>query len=246
MAEGDFFHREDIGKLIGAASSVTHLAKQHENATGFKPNRLPSEFVSIRDKPLDPLKDFEEPLQLCHLIGVDETEFNVVFGNLINLALEFEDIRDEFKRLFMLAKLRATPRMQSLRAILAAERRRYDNNLQAAIEGNAKRREEWKRNNDHFLRRSKEQTELMKTRKEKFIRSINKALEKAKVPSNLSESDKRVYAVLERHKWAGYDGSRFCAAEGNIMMATPEETKAIMMEAIGVTKPEPKPQGFSV
>ncbi len=232
--EGDFVHIADVGKLFEVNNSLIHMMKERAKTVNLRFEEVPAEYVSLAENPLE-----QNPINMVQFAArneIPEMSLNVINQILYKAANEHDDINEDLRKLFTKVILYYSVDIQEKREKLSQIANAKNERRDQTINRNTIKEEEAKKRSTAFRKKIAEAEELLATRKRKFIRSFNRALELAKTPENLSESDFAVYRFLEPLDWVGFDGSIYCCKEQFIMDDNYHDTATIFKEILNILR----------
>lgn len=223
MNEGDYINVPDMGKLYESSATAVRLADQRGRHLHVSQETEPEEFNAIYKARIsegsrvyaEVMDDFAK----AHNINPD----NVVLfeANMFAVAMEHEDVADDIKRLMTKVLMFADSKQTGIqRGQIHRIRVNYDEKRNRVIRDNTERREKAERNNLAYSKVIRQNDIAVEARRAKMIKSMNKALERAGNPTELSSSDYDIYRMFHAWDWVGHDGSRFCCKE-QVILAEP-------------------------
>lgn len=218
----DFFNFVDIRKLneisnrIGTLhlTRINDISQAVERAVDNEPT-IPTEeeLVSSSYYSASTAQDSKNELNQLFGLGLPPAVASVVQKYLLSTLLDNPEYKDIITRLSVLIRLEHSDEIARLQQTLDGRIAQAEKDLIKVRNRNKTRRAEIENTFKGQSRVLKEANDLMVVRKNKMIRSMNKALSLACRPNNLSEYDFEVYKIMKKYDLVGHDGSIWCCKE---------------------------------
>jgi hypothetical protein len=220
-----FFKFDDMRKVFESANTIGYLEEKRNDKIKPTLETIPGPFDIIQEFPLGLDRKILEKLVEKRLMSAENI---VLFEKyLFKACLKDETIFEDVQKLATKVILRMSNDMTTDREYIAQRSDLREKSIKSAIIRNEQLIRKNKTNSREFVNVIKKQKELLEIRKQKFIRSMNKALEIAKHPANLDTVDSFVYNLIDSYDWVGFDGSMYCCKENNIMFASTTQVEEI-------------------
>lgn len=233
----DYIHLDDMGKLTSALKQRHYLVNRAEEFAmrTVRLEQVPEPFVTLEKE--RPVYSSTELLELAEMLGMDELLLNVQLHDFYNFIKENEEALKLFKRLLIMQKMAGSTRMQILEYRFKERRNSVEQRIETVTKNNEDRIKKALTTNTAYKNQLKENAEHLTARKNKLVKSMNKALERAGSPYELSQADLAAFNVLNHHKLIGMSGTRYCVNALELDLKDPLDLAAIVIEVIKAVQP---------
>jgi hypothetical protein len=234
---GDYIHLEDMGKLVSGLKQRHYLTERADEFAqkSVKPEQLPIPFNAFEfNRPIPSKEDFQ---RAAEVLGIDEINLNSQITHLLAFVAEDEHAAAMFKKLLTYYKMTDFAKEKITNHRLRSEQARILSRTKEVTDRNAERLEKFKLTNHAYRNQLATNKEQIEARRNKLVRSMNKAIINAGGDNNLSPADRAAFEVLDKHGLIGWDGAyRQCRAQ-DIELMDVLELADIIIKVIKAVQP---------
>jgi len=229
-----FMNLPDIGKLFESARRLVAYRDERDKLINPRLDPVQNPYNSIEQNLIDPSP--HEIAEFAETAAINEMALNAAHRLLYKAALEHDDIKEDLRSIFLRVILYYGTDIQKRRDVLVRHQHEHEAKRKSIMHRNELRVKVAQASSTAFKNKLNETEDLLKVRKAKMVRSMNKALAVAGGPDFLHPVDAYVFRIMQKHDWVGFDGSIFCCKEQNVMAEDLGTSIEIIQEILNFLK----------
>lgn len=234
---GDYIHLEDMGKLVSSLKQRHYLTDRADEFAqrSVKPEPLPATFNAYDfNRPIPSKEAFE---RAAEQLNIDPINLNSQLTHLLEFVCENDQAADMFKKLLTYYKMCDFPKEKITNYRLRTERDRLEKRRVEVTARNTERLEKFKLTNHAYRNQLATNKEQIEARRNKLVRSMNKAIITAGGDKNLSPADRAAFEVLEKYGLVDWDGQYQQCRARDIELIDVLDLADIIIEVIKAIQP---------